>query len=194
MQAPGERADDDARQHQDQGAVVSAQRGGDQVDEQHRRERRRRMPGPRCRGPSSDSRMPSTAPSPAPVDDAEDVGRHQRIAEQGLVGRAGAGQRRADQDVGRDPRQPHPHEDDLARRDRAVVVAGEPPDRPDDVRPCERERAVAQRARGWRTASTSISTRNTTPRLSISGRVLPAALRPECGRARRRRARSGRTA
>ena len=92
----------------------------------------------------SDSRMPSTAPSPAPVDDAEDVRRHQRIAEQRLVGRAGARQRRADQDRGRDPRQPHPDEHDLARRHRASS-AGRAAASPGVRRRGQRERAIGER-------------------------------------------------
>ena len=64
----GERADHDAGEHQHQGAVMAVQRGGDQIDQRHRAEPEQRRRAPGCRATGSDSRMPSTAPSPAPVE------------------------------------------------------------------------------------------------------------------------------
>ena len=74
----------------------------------------------RCRRAKRDAWMPTTGSDEQDADhraepgagrDAENIRRHQRIAEQGLVGRAGPGQRRADEARGHHPRQPDIEQD-----------------------------------------------------------------------------------
>jgi hypothetical protein len=84
-----ERADDDARQHQHQGAVMAAQGRRNEIDQQHGRNAAEEGEcldaEDRQRHQYADHRA-----EPRPGRDPEDVGGHQRIAEQGLIGRASA--------------------------------------------------------------------------------------------------------
>ena len=76
--------------YQHKGAIMAAQRRGNEIDQQHRRNAAEK--GERL--DASDRQRHEYAEDsaePRPARDPEDVGRHQRIAEQGLVGRAGAG-------------------------------------------------------------------------------------------------------
>ena len=55
--------------------------------------------------------MPRAAPKPGPRGGAQDVGRHQRVAEHALVSGAGEGQAGPYEKCGQDPGEPHGEDD-----------------------------------------------------------------------------------
>ncbi len=125
---------------------MAPQRGGDEIDEHdggEATEKGERLDADdRQRKKNAGDRT-----QPGAGRDAENVRRHQRIAKQRLVGRAGPGERRADQDAGHDPRQPHAAKDDLARGRRPVRKPDHPAERAQHVGEGERERTNGERER-----------------------------------------------
>ena len=95
----GQRAHDDAGQHQDEDRLATADRGGDEIDQRHRGD----PAGEGQKLDAEDRQGQEDAEDRAeagPGAHAQDVGRHQRVAEQVLIGGTGRGQRRADGERG----------------------------------------------------------------------------------------------
>jgi hypothetical protein len=128
---------------------VPAQCRGDQVDHRDSREPARK--GERLDANDRQRQQDADHGAEARAGrDAENVGRHERVAKERLVGGAGAGQGRADHEPGHDPRQADAAERDLARRGQAGLETEGAQDRVGDVGKVQRIGADRERQRKGR--------------------------------------------